>query len=133
MPRKKRSEKLAEVAVRPAPRPAVTGKVGKLVLRATCPVCGHSVPEKRAIKAGYTTVDWIGYFDSIDWDPAKPFGTAFYATGGHPGPTANWFPIGPEDAPELFEAVKKRFLDALREWTVDKKWITREEVERSLS
>lgn len=126
MPRLKRSEK-AERVVRPAPRPAVTGKVGKLVVRATCPVCGHSIPEKRAIKAGYTTVDWIGYFDSIDWDPNKPFGTAFYATGGHPGPTANWFPIAPEDAPELFEAVKGRFLQALREW-LDKGWIKREEL-----
>jgi hypothetical protein len=126
MPRLKRSQK--ERAVRPTPRPAaVKAAVGKLVVRATCPLCGHSVPEKRAIKAGYTTVDWIGYFDSIDWDPNKPFGTAFYATGGHPGPTANWFPIQPEDAPELFEAVKGRFLQALREW-LDKGWIKREEL-----
>lgn len=125
MPRKKRSERLAEVAVRPAPKPVVTGVVAQRVIGCFCPVCGRTISQFRAIKAGYVTVDQLRYFESIDWDPSKPFGISFDAAGR--GSLANWEYIGPEDAPELFEAAKGRFLQALKEW-LDKGWIKREEL-----
>ena len=123
MPRLKRSEKATRVAVEPAVRPP--SRVTERLYGAHCPVCGRQI-KNRAIKIGYVTVDRIGYFASIDWDPNKPFGVSF-AAGGK-GAFKDWQPIGPEEAPELFEAVKKRLIDALREW-VDKGWISREEIE----
>ncbi len=133
MGRKKRSQKLIEAGgqVVPAAAPvAVMPKVERIV-SAVCSLCGRTIPQFRAIKIGSITVDHVNYFGSIDWDANKPFGISYLPAGG--GSFKDWRPINPEDAPELFEAVKKRFLDALREWTVDKKWITREEVERSVS
>lgn len=128
MGRKKRSEKLAQaVAVKPAPAPEV--RVAERVIAALCPVCGRTVPEKRAIKAGYITYDHIPYFDSIEWDKDKPFGVSRLAAGR--GSFSNWEYINPQDAPELFEAVKGRFIQALEEW-LNKKWIAPEEIKHLL-
>lgn len=124
MGRLKRKQRLAKVVV-PAPKPAVTGVVAQRIVGAFCPVCGHTVPEKRAIKAGHVTVDQIRYFQSINWDAQKPFGIVFDAAGR--GSLSNWTYISPEDAPELFEAMKQRFLQALKEW-LDKGWIKPEEL-----
>jgi hypothetical protein len=44
---------------------------------------------------------------------------------------SDWHYINPKDAPDLFQAMKNRFLTALGEW-VDKGWITKGEVERML-
>lgn len=125
MPRKKRSEKLAEVAVKPARKPVVTGVVAQRTIGCFCPVCGRTISQFRAIKVGYVTVDQLRYFESIDWDPSKPFGISF-AAGGR-GSLQDWAYISPEDAPELFEALKGRFLDALGEW-LTKGWIKHEEL-----
>jgi len=122
MPRLKRAQKLARREVKPAPTRVITGVVAEKITSAICPVCGKTIHEKRAIKAGYVTVDHIGYFASIDWDPNKPFGIRQEASGR--GSLSN--PpeyIEPEQAPELFEAVKARFLAALKEW-LGKKWIS---------
>lgn len=130
MPRLKRAQRLAKAEVKPAPKPTVIGVVATEVKGAFCPCCGRVIPEKRAIKAGYVTVDHIGYFASIDWDPNKPFGVSYPATGkdvSGRGPTQNWRYINPEDAPELFEAMKGRFLQALGEW-IKKGWIEKEEL-----
>lgn len=126
MARKKRSETLAEVVVaKPAPaRPEV---VTERMIAALCPICGRTIPEKRAIKVGYTTVDHINYFASIDWDENKQFGISFAAAGR--GSLKDRYYISPQDAHELFEQVKARFIDAIGEW-LKKKWITREELER---
>ena len=128
MARKKRS--LAEaVAVKPAPAPMVVApKVAERVMAAICPLCGRAVPEKRAIKSGYITVDRKPYFDSIDWDENKPFGVAYPLTGR--GSLRDWEYISPEQAPELFEALRQRFIQALREW-INKGWLSQEEI-RSL-
>lgn len=125
--RLKRSEKRARLpAVEPQIPPPIlaTGTA----LGAFCPVCGHTIPENRAIKIGHVTVDRVGYFGSIDWDPNKPFGASFAARGGR-GPFREWHYISPEEAPELFKAVKGRLIDAVREW-VEKGWINEEELIR---
>lgn len=125
MSRKKRSEKLgAAVKVRPAPAIAPP-RTAERVVAALCPLCGRSIPENRALKVGSTTVGKVGYFDSIDWDPSKPFGVSFSAAGR--GSLSDWEYISPEQAPELFEAMKKRFLEAIREWE-NKGWLKREEI-----
>ena len=125
MARKKRGEiKATAVAVRPAPSPKIVPLVAERVISALCPVCGRSVPEKRAIKVGYVTVDRVPYFASIDWDENKPFGVAFSAGGR--GSLRDWHYISPDDAPELFEAVKARLIQAVKEW-IKKGWISPEE------
>jgi len=125
MPRKRRSEKLAEVAVRPAPVPTEALAVAEKILSALCPVCGRTIPENRALRIGYVTVGKVGYFESIDWDPDKPFGVSFRAGGRNA--FKDWEHIGPEEAPELFEALKARFIQALKEW-VAKGWIKEDEI-----
>jgi hypothetical protein len=120
--RRKRSEKKVEVAVRPAPVRAEA--VAVKMIAAICPCCGKTIPEKRAIKAGYVTVDWVDYFASIKWDENKSFGVS-YSPGGRGSMETDY--IGPEDAPELFEAVKARFLQAIKEW-LGKGWIKPEEL-----
>jgi len=129
MPRLKRSEKLGAAAVRPAPAAPEVAKEVERIVYFLCPLCGRSTPEKRAIKIGYITVDRVDYFGSIEWDPNKAFGFVREAKGR--GSFADFEYIGPEEAPELFEAVKARFIQALEEW-VNKKWISREELERLL-
>jgi len=126
MPRLKRAQRLArQLEVKPTPTRVIT-VVTKKTTAAICPVCGKTIHEKRAIKAGYVTVDHIGYFASIDWDPNKAFGFRQDVSGR--GSLANPREyIEPEDSPELFEAVKARFLAALKEW-LDKGWLTREEL-----
>jgi hypothetical protein len=125
MPRRKRSEKV-EVAVRPAPvRPQVAAE---RIVAAICPCCGRTIPEKRAIKAGYVTVDHIGYFASIEWDEKKAFGVS-YLPGGRG--SMGWSYIDPEEAPELFEAVKARLIRAVREW-INKAWLSEEEISIAL-
>lgn len=126
MPRLKRSQKLAmQLGVKPAPKPVVPRAVAERTIGCFCPVCGKTIHQFRAIKAGYITIDQIRYFSSIDWDPSKPFGITFDAAGR--GSLQNWTYIGPEEASELFEALKSRFLAALKEW-LDKGWIKREEL-----
>lgn len=123
MARNKRSQK-RQVAARPAPAPTVVRATERTVA-ALCPICGKTCPESRALKVGNITVGKVNYFESIDWDPNKPFGVSYQAGGR--GSFRSWEHINPEDAPELFEAMKKRFLDALSEW-VQKGWIKEEEI-----
>jgi len=122
VPRRKRSEKRA-VRVLPAPVEVVVRPTEE-VLAALCPVCGRTVKD-RALKIGYVTVGKVGYFDSIDWDADKPFGVAYQATGR--GSFQNWRHINPDEAPELFEALKARFIQALREWEA-KGWLAKEDI-----
>lgn len=127
MPRLKRSQK--GTRVRPEPAVAPPTRVTERIYGALCPVCGKTIID-RAVKVGYVSVGRTPYFETIDWDPNKPFGVSF-AAGGK-GSFKDREYIGPEDAPELFEQVKKRFLDALGEW-LGKGWITEEEVREVLS
>lgn len=126
-PRQKRIAQKGKVEVQPT---EVTRAPSIPVIKAICPVCGSSIPEKRAIKIGYVTVDRINFFESVEWDENKPFGVRFFATGK--AGFKEWEYISPEEAPEFFQALKARFLQALREWVIDKKWITQEEIKRSL-
>ncbi len=123
-PRKKRSEKLAEPPV-VAKAPKRAKESPREVLKAFCPVCGHSIPIQRAIKSGYATVDHVDYFDNIKWDPDQPFGAAFYFEGR--GRITKSRYLTPEDVPALFDAVKSRVIQALREY-IDKGWIKQEEL-----
>jgi len=97
-----------------------------VVVACLCPICGRSIPKDRAVKVGHITVEKRPYFESIDWDPEKPFGIA-YPAGGR-GSYKDWQPIGPEEDPELFAAVKGRFLQAIQEWK-QKGWIADEDLE----
>jgi len=128
MPRKKRSEIMAQVAPKPAPARREAA-VAERIIAALCPVCGRSIPEKRAIRIGYTTVDHIGYFASIDWDENKAFGICYAAAGR--GSLKDWEYISPEEAPELFEAVKARLIQAVGEW-ITKQWVNKEELRQLL-
>lgn len=127
MGRRKRSEVLAEkgapVAVQER-RQAPTS----FVISAHCPCCGRSISEGRAVKVGYITVGKTPYFDTIDWDPNKAFGVIQPASGR--GSFRESREIGPEEAPELFDAVKKRFIDAVGEWRT-KGWLTEEDLRKS--
>lgn len=127
MARKKRSERVAEAAVKARPVAVAVAplRVAVKVVSALCPICGRAVPENRAIKFGHVTVDRVSYFGSIDWDPEKPFGVSYTPAGR--GSFREWQHIDPEDAPELFKAMKARFLDALGEW-ITKGWISVDEV-----
>lgn len=127
MPRKKRSQKLAErETVQPiVERIRAATAPTEPIIGAFCPVCGHTIPEKRAIKQGYVPIDHVDYFDSIDWDANKPFGVSFAATGK--GSLKDWRHISPEDAPELFQKVRGRFVKAIKEW-MDKGWLSKEEI-----
>jgi len=127
MGRKKRSEKEGAGAAaggkslaRRRPAPAPTGES----LQAFCPVCGKMVVD-RAVKVKYITLETVPYFKSIDWDPDKPFGVAKTLAGR--GSFKDWRYITPEEAPELFEGMKGRLLEAVREWLA-KGWVTIEEV-----
>jgi len=122
VPRRKRSEKRA---VKEIPAPPVVVKVTGEVVAAICPCCGRTVPQDRALKVGNITIGRVGYFDSIDWDPNKSFGVA-YQTGGR-GSFTNWRHIGPDEAPELFEALKARFIQAIKEWR-QKGWLAKEDI-----
>jgi hypothetical protein len=124
---KKRIEKIpgarpAAVAGAPGvarhkPAPAREG------LQAFCPVCGRMVMDRQVgDPLSPRTVD---YFDSIEWDPDKPFGVAKSLAGY--SSLRDWRYITPEEAPELFAGMRARFLQALREW-LDKGWISREEI-----
>jgi hypothetical protein len=99
------------------------------VISAFCPCCGKSIAEGRAVKVGNITVGKTPYFETIEWDPNKPFGVSQPAGGR--GSFREFQPIGPEDAPELFEAVKKRLIDAVGEWKA-KGWLTEEDVLKSI-
>lgn len=132
--RRKRSERLVQesaglaVAARPSDVGLVPGgsREGKSVISAFCPVCARTVPERRATKrASIGTIETKPYFESIDWQPDQPFGLRHSATGK--ASFRNWSYINPEDAPELFDAIKARFLEAAKEWLV-KGWITEGEV-----
>lgn len=127
MGRLKRSEKVAEAAVKtkPAAIAIAPTRVAERVVSAHCPICGKAIQD-RAVKVGYATVGHTPYFESIDWQADKPFGVSHPAAGR--GSFKDSQPINPQDAPELFEAMKGRFLQALREW-VNKGWISQKELE----
>lgn len=126
MPRRKRSETLA--ALQPVSRAPAAERPRETatVVACLCPICGHSIQD-RAIKVGHITVEKRPYFETIDWDPDKPFGIA-YPAGGRSS-YKDWQHIGPEKAPELFAALKGRFLQAIKEWR-EKGWITAEDLEK---
>jgi hypothetical protein len=110
--------------------PRKKASMGTEVVSAFCLVCGHSIPANRVTERikGQST-ETVPYFDSITFDPKQPFGMVRTATGKNS--FSDWHYINPKDAPDLFQAMKNRFLTALGEW-VDKGWITKGEVERML-
>ena len=125
---RKRAERQAAVGLveesTPVQTPTPTPE--KVVLYALCPVCGRSIPERRGtVRGKLGNIETQPYFDSIQWDPDKPFGIALPATGK--GSFSGWRHISKEEAPELFEALKQRFLEALREWAA-KGWIKPEDL-----
>ena len=120
MPTKPRAKR-TEVVV---PKPVVRERPTKFTLYALRPVCGKTLTD-RAVKLGGVTVGKTPYFETIEWDKNKPFGVAI-ATGGR-GSFTEWHHISEKDAPELFEGLKGRLLQALQEW-LDKGWIERAEV-----
>jgi hypothetical protein len=65
------------------------------------------------------------YFESIEWNPEQPFGIRMAATGKKSFET--WSYVSPDQAPELFGAMKGRFLVALTEW-LRKGWISEGDV-----
>lgn len=125
MPRPKRSEKVGVTEVKPALAPTEAVEAAERILGAKCPICGKTIIEKRAVKVAGVTVGKVGYFDNIEWREDYPFGISF-AAGGR-GSLRDWHYIGPEDAPELFEAVKARFIQALKEW-INKGWLSPDEI-----
>lgn len=131
MARKKKSEKgevRGGVAILKKPRelPSVTPVSAKAIMEALCPVCGRAIPERRGtVKSKLGNLETQPYFESIDWDKNKPFGIRLPTNGK--ASFKNWDYIDRDEAPELFEALKNRFLQALNEW-LEKGWITREEV-----
>lgn len=128
MPRRKRSEKSPERRPVERPKPErVSVGVGE-DLQALCPVCGKTIVD-RAVKFGGVTVGRTPYFETIDFDPNKPFGVAM-ATAGR-GSFANWRYIQPEEAPELFSQVRNRLLQAIKEY-LDKGWLTSEDIRNLL-
>jgi hypothetical protein len=126
MDRRKRSQTVAgdkATAVAETKRPSTATMVG-----AFCPCCGKTVQD-RAVKVGSITVGRTSYFESIEWNANKPFGIRFSAGGR--GSLKNWEPIGPEEAPELFEGMRKRLIDAVGEWKA-KGWLTEEDLLKSI-
>ena len=108
-----------------ASRPASSSS-GATTIAALCPVCGRSIPEKRAtVRGSYGTLESQPYFETIEWDPDKPFGVRMAVTGR--ASLKDWEYIDRDEAPELFEALKKRFLDAFRE-CAQKGWFTKQEL-----
>jgi hypothetical protein len=98
----------------------------KVVLYALCPCCGRAIPERRGTVRGKAgNIETQPYFNTIEWDPNKPFGIARLATGKGSFRESTY--IGKDEAPELFEAVKGRLIAALKEWMV-KGWISRDEL-----
>lgn len=130
MARRKRSERLPKAPI------AETPKVGVPVLpretrgsiQAFCPTCGRTIAERRAtVRSKLGALETTPYFDSIAWDPDKPFGVRLSTNGK--GSFRDWAYISKEDAPELFEALKNRLLTACKEW-LQKGWITEDEIAR---
>lgn len=131
MARKKRAEKAVARLELPVIEPTRVSVGTKTVYHCSCPVCGRRIPEKRAIKAGnFHVIDHIGYFQSIDWDPDKPFGSAWEPSGyGSVGNNART--ITPDEVPELFRSLKGRMLQSIVEFRT-KGWMTEEEIQSAL-
>jgi len=131
MGRRKRSDRQQEKpAVATLERPEAEARVlttgAKAILFALCPICGRSIPEQRVTARGtYGALEKKPYFETIDWDADKPFGVRL-ATSGK-GSFKNWDYIDKDEVPELFEALKKRLLEAIKEW-LHKGWLSEEEV-----
>jgi len=133
MGRRKRSDRQQEKpAVAILERPKAEAQVrAKATLAALCPICGRSIHEQRATARNiYGALEKKPYFETIDWDADKPFGVRL-ATSGR-GSFKNWDYIDRDEAPELFEALKKRFLEAIKEW-LHKGWLSKEEVAGSIT
>lgn len=96
-----------------------------------CPICGAAHGLRTTRKVKYTPVEQKPYLETIEFDPNKPFGVILETLGRGRGKRLIGY-FNPEDRPEDFEQVKQRLLQALREWVVDKRWITREEVDHFL-
>jgi len=127
MSRKKRSELGAIAVAEPAVAPPVTSPAEvKVTLEALCPLCGKGIPERRVTqRQGSMVIETQPYFEAIQWDGNKPFGIAL-AAGGR-GSFKNWEYIDPEDAPELFKALKARFIQAAKEWLA-KGWLEKDDI-----
>lgn len=126
MSRKKRSETGAIAVIEPVVPPVISPAEVKRNLEAICPLCGKGIPERRVtLRQGSYAIETQPYFETIQWDGNKPFGVAL--TAGGRGSFKNWEYIGPEDAPELFGALKSRFIQAVREW-VDKGWLEKDDI-----
>jgi len=122
--RSKRSEAAVIEGERPVP-PRVTA-AARILFRAFCPVCGKSISERRVtLREGTVPLETQPYFESIEWNKDNPFGTTVLAAGR--GSFTQWEYINPEDAPELFEAVKARLIQAVREW-IDRGWLEKEDI-----
>jgi len=134
MANKKRSERFVDdgatvgVATRSASDSLARNghRQGRSIVSAFCPVCARTVPEKRATKrTPLGASETKPYFDSIEWRPDQPFGLRHSAAGK--ASFKDWSYINPDDAPELFEAMKGRFLEAVKEW-IAKGWISEGDV-----
>jgi len=124
MPRAKRKSRIE----RPEPLPEREITEGLQVgetLAALCWLCGRTISDRAVKIDGLSTGERIPYFESIEWQVDKPFGVAYRAAGR--GSFSQWRYITPEEAPELFQQLKARFLQALKE-LLDKGWLTSAEV-----
>lgn len=125
---RKRSERRSVILTKETTHDvAVLTKSTEKVLRcAFCPVCGKTIAERRGtVRTKIGTLETMPYFDSIIWEKDKPFGMIVATTGK--SSFKNWQYIDKEDAPELFNALKARFIDAIREWQ-EKGWIKPDEI-----
>jgi len=125
MPRKKRSEKQAEVGKLAAPERLRKAAPAPRVARAAgeyrsvyCALCGHSRS--------------LGFWQyTTGFDPGKPFGMIQETGLGRGRSFRVVGHLAPEDEPETFELVKDRLLQAVTEWR-DKGWISNEEIRQIL-
>lgn len=150
MPRKKRSEKQAEVDRLAAPERPRKAALAPRVARAAgeyrsafCPVCGVVHGRKRLeypkTKNGYYSPpatqnywEWISDRDKErGLDKDEPFGIIQEVGMGRGRSFAVVGYFGPEDDNDFYPLVKARLLQAVRRW-LQNGWLSKEEVESVL-
>ena len=106
---------------------------GEYIDSAFCPLCLKQIFEYHVVgRVKGMPTETERYFDSVKRKDGKthPFGMRRPTSGR--GSFTNWQHINPEDNPELFEEVKRNLLLAIREWAVEKKWVSAEEIDNAL-
>jgi hypothetical protein len=98
------------------------------IVNAFCPICAKQIPENRAAYSSGTG-EKQPFFESITFDPNHPFGMRLSAAGK--GSLKDWEYINPDDAPELFEALKGRFKDAIKEW-IERGWLLPSDIQATI-